>query len=173
MKLILTVVVLVSGLLACQARAQEPSSAAQPHNIIIFVADGLRYGSVEAANMPNMARLKARGVDFTNSHSLFPTVTTVNASAIATGHYIGDSGDFGNIIFTGRPKNLLKSNFIQPPPRLCGSRIGRLFFTGPGKPMLTASNCQPLEIFFTAAAIRAAVIRGPDGTFTGWRWPVT
>ena len=75
----------------------------KPHNIIIFVADGLRYGSVTPENMPNMFRLKSEGVDFTNSHSLFPTVTTVNASAIATGHYIGDTGDFGNAIYTGVP----------------------------------------------------------------------
>jgi len=75
----------------------------KPHNIIIFVADGLRYGSVEPGNMPNMYKLKTEGVDFTNSHSLFPTITTVNASAIATGHYIGDTGDFGNSIYTGMP----------------------------------------------------------------------
>ena len=42
-------------------------------------------------------------MDFTNSHSLFPTITTVNASAIATGHYIGDTGDFGNTLFAGTP----------------------------------------------------------------------
>ena len=72
----------------------------KPHNIIIFVADGLRYGSVEPGNMPNMARLKSEGVDFTNSHSLYPTVTTVNASAIATGHGIGDTGDFGNTLWS-------------------------------------------------------------------------
>src|ERR1700740_1578134 len=75
--------------------------ASTPHNIIIFVADGLRYGSVEPGNMPNMARVKAEGVDFTNSHSLYPTVTTVNASAIATGHGIGDTGDFGNTLYVG------------------------------------------------------------------------
>ncbi|HEY1877925.1 MAG TPA: alkaline phosphatase family protein, partial [Rhizomicrobium sp.] len=86
--------------LATTALAQPP---AKPHNIIIFVADGLRYGSVTAENMPNMYRLKTQGVDFTNSHSLFPTITTVNASAIATGHYIGDTGDFGNSIYTGTP----------------------------------------------------------------------
>ena len=40
-------------------------------------------------------------MDFTNSHSLYPTVTTVNASAIATGHYIGDTGDFGNTLYVG------------------------------------------------------------------------
>jgi predicted AlkP superfamily pyrophosphatase or phosphodiesterase len=62
--------------LALPALAQAPP----PHNVIIFVADGLRYGSVEPGNMPNMVKLKTEGVDFTNSHSLFPTITTVNAS---------------------------------------------------------------------------------------------
>ena len=91
-------VLLALGLAAAPALAQD-----KPHNIIIFVADGLRYGSVTKENMPNMFRLKTEGVDFTNSHSLFPTVTTVNASAIATGHYIGDTGNFGNAIWTGTP----------------------------------------------------------------------
>ncbi|MBA2586988.1 MAG: alkaline phosphatase family protein [Alphaproteobacteria bacterium] len=81
------------------ALAQAP----KPHNIIIFVADGLRYGSVEPGNMPNMFKLKSEGVDFTNSHSLFPTVTTVNASAITTGHYIGDTGDFANSLYVASP----------------------------------------------------------------------
>ncbi len=90
---------LVLTLLAAPALAQSP----KPHNIIIFVADGLRYGSVEPNNMPNLFKLKTEGVDFTNSHSLYPTVTTVNASAIATGHYIGDTGNFGNTLYTAMP----------------------------------------------------------------------
>jgi arylsulfatase A-like enzyme len=90
---------LALALFATSALAQAPAS----HNIIIFVADGLRYGSVEPNNMPNLFKLKSEGVDFTNSHSLFPTITTVNASAITTGHYIGDTGDFGNSLYTGMP----------------------------------------------------------------------
>ena len=43
---------------------------------------------------------------------LFPTVTTVNASAIATGHYIGDTGDFGNILYTGQPMESLKGGTL-------------------------------------------------------------
>ena len=50
-----------------------------------------------------MAALKAKGVDFANSHALYPTVTTANASAIATGHYLGDTGDFGNTLWFGFP----------------------------------------------------------------------
>ena len=77
--------------------ATAPAQAAEkPHNVLIFVADGLRYVSVTAKSAPTLWRIKSQGVDFTNSHSLYPTLTTVNASAIATGHYIGDTGDFGN-----------------------------------------------------------------------------
>ena len=44
-----------------------------------------------------------RGVRFDNTHSLFPTFTTANASAMATGHYLGDTGDFSNTIYTAFP----------------------------------------------------------------------
>jgi len=86
--------------LPAQARHHAP---AKPHNVLIFVADGLRYVSVTPQSAPTLWKLKSEGVDFTNSHSLYPTITTVNASAIATGHYIGDTGNFGNVIYTGFP----------------------------------------------------------------------
>ena len=90
-----------AGLLAALA---APACAAPPQGrkiVLVFVADGLRYDSVTAQSAPTLFALKKRGVDFTNSHSLYPTITTVNASAIATGHYIGDTGNFGNSLFTG------------------------------------------------------------------------
>ena len=34
---------------------------------------------------------------------MFPTFTTANASAFATGHYLGDTGDFSNTIYVGYP----------------------------------------------------------------------
>ncbi|MEP7209889.1 MAG: alkaline phosphatase family protein [Alphaproteobacteria bacterium] len=95
------------GAVACQQKAAAP---ARPHNVVIFVADGLRYGSVNATDAPALNAVKTEGVDFANSHSLFPTVTTVNASAIATGHYIGDTGDFGNSLYVGEP---LKASYFN------------------------------------------------------------
>ena len=74
---------------------------AAPRNMIIFVADGLRPGSVNAKDAPTLDALRERGVSFLNSHSLYPTFTTPNASAIATGHYLGDTGDFANALYTG------------------------------------------------------------------------
>jgi arylsulfatase A-like enzyme len=75
----------------------------KPHNVIIFVADGLRYDSVTPDVAPTLWRLRKEGVDFANSHSIYPTVTTANASAIATGHFLGDTGDYGNTLYVDFP----------------------------------------------------------------------
>ena len=76
-------------------------------NAIIFVADGLRQGSVNEEDAPAMSLVRKRGVFFVNSHSLFPTFTTPNASALATGHFLGDTGDFSNTVYTGYPLPML------------------------------------------------------------------
>src|ERR1700680_699371 len=74
---------------------------ATPHNLILFVPDGLRALKVTPETAPAMAAVRDKGVNFKNPHSLFPTFTTANASAMATGHFLGDTGDFSNTIFTG------------------------------------------------------------------------
>ncbi len=86
---------------------------ALPHNVILFVPDGLRAGIVNRGTAPAMAGLRDEGVYFQNSHSLFPTVTTANASAFATGHQLGDTGDFGNTIYVGFPVKAA-SNSLTP-----------------------------------------------------------
>ncbi|MDD5248935.1 MAG: alkaline phosphatase family protein [Rhodocyclaceae bacterium] len=84
---------------ASLALAAEPA----PHNVVLFVADGLRALAVTRETAPAMAALGSAGVWFKNSHSLFPTFTMPNGSALATGHYFGDTGVFGNTIYTGFP----------------------------------------------------------------------
>lgn len=88
--------------LAAAPAVSAPREAPE-HNVVIFVADGLRYASVTKESAPTMYRLKSEGVDFANSHGLYPTLTTANASAIATGHYLGDTGDYANVLYTGFP----------------------------------------------------------------------
>jgi arylsulfatase A-like enzyme len=95
--------ILCLAVFAALPAAARSGKADRPHNVLIFVADGLRYVSVTPQTAPTLWKLKSEGVDFTNSHSLYPTITTVNASAIATGHYIGDTGNFGNTLYTGYP----------------------------------------------------------------------
>jgi hypothetical protein len=82
-------------------------------NIIIFVADGLRNGSVNPVDAPTMYALRQEGTYFSNSHAVFPTFTTPNASAIATGHYLGDTGDFSNTLYPGFP--IPSINGVQVP----------------------------------------------------------
>src|SRR4051794_31043527 len=95
------IVMLAAGLTALTATAFAQDNA--PRNLILFVPDGLRGRIVTPQTAPAMAEVRDKGVNFRNSHSLFPTFTTANASAMATGHYLGDTGDFSNTIYTGYP----------------------------------------------------------------------
>ena len=89
----------LSATLACTAFAQAP--APQPHNVVLFVADGLRFRMVDDSTAPTMAAIAREGVSLRNGHALFPTFTTANASGMATGHMLGDTGDFSNTIYAG------------------------------------------------------------------------
>jgi len=80
-----------------------PSRKKTGRNVIIFVVDGLRPGSVNATDAPTLLAVRQHGVNFVNSHALFPTFTTPNASAIATSHHLGDTGDFSNTLYSGYP----------------------------------------------------------------------
>ena len=91
--------VLIAGGLAVVFAQDAPKR----RNAIIFVADGLRLWSVYAVVTPALYRVRAEGVHFTNSHSVFPTQTMPNAAALATGHYPGDTGQFANQLFIGHP----------------------------------------------------------------------
>src|SRR5689334_5579552 len=89
--------VIVFGLLG------TASAAERRNNLILFVPDGLRALSVDAETAPTLTALRDAGVWFKNSHSLFPTFTTANASAMATGHHLGDTGDYSNTLYVARP----------------------------------------------------------------------
>ncbi|HTB58663.1 MAG TPA: alkaline phosphatase family protein [Polyangia bacterium] len=82
-------------------------------NVVLFVADGLRPSSLNPTDAPTLVRLQSQGVFFANSHSLYPTVTTANASALATGHQLGDTGDFANTIYSGAQVTGSGTPFIE------------------------------------------------------------
>jgi arylsulfatase A-like enzyme len=67
--------------------------------VIVFVVDGLRPDAITPELTPTLFRLRSEGVDFTNSHSVFPTVTRVNAAAIGTGMHPGSTGILGNQMY--------------------------------------------------------------------------
>ncbi|MFI5178720.1 MAG: alkaline phosphatase family protein, partial [Vicinamibacterales bacterium] len=93
--------VLALGLLALTVPPGLARTAQTRRNVIVFVADAMRHGSVNEQDAPALWGVRANGVHFENSYSLFPTFTTANGSAIATGHQLGDTGDFSNVIWAG------------------------------------------------------------------------
>ena len=95
-----SLVILSAGLTMLSA-ATVSAQNNTPHNLILFVPDGLRGRIVTPQTAPAMAEVRDKGVSFKNPHSLFPTFTMANASGMATGHYLGDTGTFSNTIFTG------------------------------------------------------------------------
>src|SRR6266478_5049837 len=66
------------------ARVPRQSPRANARLILIVVMDGLRPDSINLEDTPTLFRLRQEGVSYINSHSVFPTVTRVNAAAIST-----------------------------------------------------------------------------------------
>jgi predicted AlkP superfamily pyrophosphatase or phosphodiesterase len=89
--------VLVWSLLAAPLVAC--TSPAPPRRQLLIVVDGLRPDYVTAGVMPNLTALGKRGVVFNRHHSVYPTVTRVNASSISTGAYPEAHGLLGNTVF--------------------------------------------------------------------------
>ena len=77
------------------ASTRQPGPARQ----LLIVVDGLRPDYVTREAMPNLFALGRRGVVFARHHSVYPTVTRVNASSISTGAYPERHGLLGNSVF--------------------------------------------------------------------------
>jgi Type I phosphodiesterase / nucleotide pyrophosphatase len=93
-------IMLLSAGLTLLSTGLASAQNATPHNLILFVPDGLRALKVTPETAPAMAQVREKGVNFKNPHSMFPTFTMANSSAMATGHYLGDTGTFSNTIYT-------------------------------------------------------------------------
>jgi len=93
-------IVLLSASLFTLSAGAASAQDNTPHNLILFVPDGLRSRIVSPQTAPAMAEVRDSGVNFKNPHSMFPTFTMANGSAMASGHYLGDTGTFSNTIYT-------------------------------------------------------------------------
>ena len=86
---------------AAPLRAQD--NAAVHHGrgriVILMVWDGLRPDFVTERDTPNLFRMAREGVRFDHHHSIFPTLTMVNATALATGAPPGINGLEGNVFY--------------------------------------------------------------------------
>jgi arylsulfatase A-like enzyme len=79
--------------------AWQPAPPRSAHAQLVIVVDGLRPDYVTPALMPRLAGVGHRGIVFNAHHSVFPTVTRVNASSMATGTYPESHGLLGNTVY--------------------------------------------------------------------------
>jgi len=104
---------LIVGLFAVAA-----ASAATTQRVVVFVWDGLRPDSITAADTPTLARFRDDGANFSQHHSVYPTLTMINAAALATGNYPQQHGFYGNWIWsptaTGHDSQNRSIDFRQP-----------------------------------------------------------
>ena len=66
--------------------------------LVVFF-DGLRPDYITEQNMPNLYAFSKQGCYGKQHHSVFPTVTRVNASSFSTGSYPGTHGLMGNTVY--------------------------------------------------------------------------
>src|SRR2546429_4834771 len=65
-------------------------------HVVVVVWDGMRPDFVSEQNTPALWKLAQRGVIFRNHHSIYPSATMVNGTAINTGVYANRSGILAN-----------------------------------------------------------------------------
>jgi arylsulfatase A-like enzyme len=99
--------------------------------IIVFVVDGLRPDAITIEDTPTLFRLRAEGVDFTQSHAVFPTVTRVNAATLATGAQPATHGIVGNQLYVPavEPRRAFDTGDYRNLRRLGDVSGGRLVLT--------------------------------------------
>lgn len=69
------------------------------HHVVVVVWDGMRPDFVTEQNTPTLWKLAREGITFRNHHSVYPSATMVNGTAIVTGIYPGKNGIIANHVY--------------------------------------------------------------------------
>jgi hypothetical protein len=79
--------------------AEASDASARGRIVILMVWDGLRPDFVTSRDTPNLYEMAHQGVRFDHHHSMYPTLTMVNAAALATGAAPGVNGIVANSMY--------------------------------------------------------------------------
>ncbi len=101
--------------IATPIRAQEltPARRGRGRIVVLMVWDGLRPDFVTQRDTPNLFRMAREGVRFDRHHSIFPTLTMVNATALATGAPPGVNGLEGNNFYLSPSPEIPKGEVVS------------------------------------------------------------
>jgi arylsulfatase A-like enzyme len=82
--------------LSCGERGLANEKVGPKRHVLVVVWDGMRPDFVSEKNTPALWKLAQEGVIFRNHHSVYPSATNVNGTALVTGVYPGHSGVIAN-----------------------------------------------------------------------------
>src|ERR1700746_3426138 len=85
--------------LAVLAALLGATAAASDKHVVVVVWDGMRPDFVTEQNTPTLWKLAREGITFRNHHSVYPSATMVNGTAIVTGVYPGRNGISANHVY--------------------------------------------------------------------------
>ncbi|MFL5312853.1 MAG: alkaline phosphatase family protein [Myxococcales bacterium] len=104
--------------LSCVTGSGQRGGAPPEKSVVIVVWDGLRPDAIDAADTPNLVRLRDAGTEFTDNHSTYPTFTMMNSASFATGGFPATTGYYGNVVWQpgaeGKDSAAKPIDFRQP-----------------------------------------------------------
>jgi len=71
----------------------------QSRHVVVVVWDGMRPDFISKQNTPALWKLSREGVTFRDHHSVYPSATMVNGTALVTGIYPGKNGIIANHVY--------------------------------------------------------------------------
>src|SRR5256885_8802165 len=142
--------IIAAGLLGLGPTAPGASST-QDRHVVVIVWDGMRPDFVSEQNTPALWRLAQSGVTFRHHHSVYPSATIVNGTAINTGVCPNRSGILANHDFRPEinPKSsidLENARVIRKGDEISGgkyigvSTIAELIHNGGGKTAIATAK---------------------------------
>lgn len=154
------------ALVALLALTHAPACPAT-HRVVVVVADGLRPDLITPASMPTITALAQRGVLAMSHHSVFPTVTRVNAASLISGTTPSGHGILGNAIYLPAVAARVLNTGSFADMALADSVLGGQLLTAPtihdvvqraGHRTFVASAGTPGSAFVLGAGGRTAVV---------------
>ncbi len=154
------------GTVSCAAQSTDGLKT------LIVVFDGLREDYITPELMPNLYALGKEGAIGKQNHSVFPTVTRVNAPSIATGTYPYQHGILGNsisipglsnfgVINTGNATELIEASDALSGSLLTSISLGELLRVQ-GKKMMVFSSGSTGQAFLQNHKINNGAIINPE-----------
>lgn len=111
--------------------SQSPKTNEDIKTLVVFF-DGLRPDYITPELMPNVYGFSRSGSYGKRHHSVFPTVTRVNAASFSTGSYPATHGLMGNSVYFPQidPESGLNTGNYQELDKISDATNGRLLTTG-------------------------------------------